>query len=76
MGIPMTNLDPYQSIETSRAFWAEVAKEHGWYQEPFYVQVWLSPDGEVYDSVSTRRLTQDVIIQLTQEELEELIEID
>lgn len=72
----MTADRTYEAIETSRAFWAEVAKEHGWYQEPFYVQVWLSPDGEVYDSVSTRRLTQDIIIHLSQEELEELIEID
>jgi hypothetical protein len=59
------------SIEKQRAFWAGIAKEHGWYQEPFYVQVWLAPDGSVYDSVSSRILESDIIIQLTEEDIEE-----
>lgn len=33
------------SIEAQRTFWAGIAKEHGWYQEPFYVQVWLARTG-------------------------------
>lgn len=50
-------------LEKSRAFWAKVAKENGWYQEPFYVQVWVDPTtGLVKDSVSSRGMTQDVIV--------------
>lgn len=64
-------MSAYASIEDTRAFWAEVAKENGWYQEPFYVQVWLNPDGTIYDSVATRRLNQDVIIHLTEQDLED-----
>lgn len=64
-------MSAYASIEDTRAFWAEVAKENGWYQEPFYVQVWLNPDGTIYDSVATRRLSQDLVIQLTQEDLDD-----
>jgi hypothetical protein len=57
-------------IEKARALWATVAKANGWYSEPFYVQVWLTPDGELQDSVSTRALTQDHVIQLTESDLD------
>ena len=50
-------------IESSREFWAKVAKENGWYKEPFYVQVWLNKDGSLNDSVSFANLTQDIIIK-------------
>lgn len=66
-----TSTTNQQLIEDSRAFWAGVAKENGWYTEPFYVQVWLAPDGTVYDSVSTRRLNQDIVIQLTEQDIED-----
>jgi hypothetical protein len=57
-----------QQIEKSREFWAKVAKENGWYQEPFYVQVWVNPTtGLVTDSVSSRALTQDHIVYLKDE---------
>ncbi len=59
------------TIEQARARWASVAKENGWYSEPFYVQVWLRPDGTVYDAVSSRILTQDLVIQMTQEQIDE-----
>lgn len=53
-----------KTIEEHRAFWANVAKENGWYTEPFYVQVWIDPDTEeIYDSVSTRDFTQDHIVR-------------
>lgn len=59
-------------IEECRAFWADVAKKNNWYTEPFYVQVWLNPDGTIEDSVSTRALTRDVVIQLTEDDLNEM----
>jgi hypothetical protein len=57
-------------IEQARQLWARVAKANGWYSEPFFVQVWLTPDGELQDSVSTRALTQDHVIQLTESDLD------
>ena len=58
-------------IETHRQFWATIAKQHDWYQEPFYVQVWVDPStNEIYDSVSNRKLTEDVIIYEENEEWE------
>lgn len=59
------------TVEEAREYWAKVAKENGWYSEPFYVQVWFEPDGTLHDAVSSRILKQDIIIQMTQEELEE-----
>lgn len=52
-----------KTIEEHRQFWANVAKENGWYTEPFYVQVWIDPDtDEIYDSVSTRDLPYDIVV--------------
>lgn len=48
-------------IEEKRQFWAEVAKNNGWYAEPFHVQVWLNEEGEVVDSISFRGLERDII---------------
>lgn len=49
-----------KTIEDHRTFWANIAKENGWYTEPFYVAVWVDPrNGEIYDSLGTRQLTQD-----------------
>ncbi len=49
-------------IEAARTFWANIAKQNGWYTEPFYVQVWLDKDGNVEDSVSHQGLTEDIVI--------------
>lgn len=51
-----------QQIEEHRKWWAEVAKENGWYTQPFFIQVWVDRDGEVADSVSYEGLTQDWIL--------------
>lgn len=57
-----------EQIEKARAFWAKVAKENGWYHEPFYVQVWVDPKTKtVTDSVSSRDFTQDHIVWLKSE---------
>ena len=50
------------SIETHRELWAEVARKNGWYQEPFYIQVWQDKTGRIWDSVATRALSEDVVI--------------
>jgi hypothetical protein len=52
-----------KTIEDHRAIWAKVAKANGWYQEPFYVQVWRNGEGEITDSISSRILTTDVIVE-------------
>jgi hypothetical protein len=50
-------------IEKERETWMRIAKERDWYTWPFYVQVWFSPAGEVWDSVSFRGMTEDIIIE-------------
>lgn len=50
-------------IEEHRKFWAEIAKKHGWYAEPFYVQIWVDADGHIEDSVSHRGMTKDVVVE-------------
>jgi len=61
-----------KTIEEHRAYWADIAKQHNWYKQPFYVQVWLNPDGTIWGSVSTRALTSDAVIQLTEDDLNEM----
>lgn len=50
------------TIEQCRQFWAKVAKENGWYKEPFFVQVWVDYNGDITDSVSHRGLNQDYVL--------------
>jgi hypothetical protein len=50
-----------QDIEYHRNLWANIAKENGWYTEPFYVQLFIDPvRNEIYDSVSFGGMTQDI----------------
>jgi len=51
------------TIEEYRKFWAKVAKENGWYKEPFYVQVWVDENGIITDSVSHRGMTEDIVVK-------------
>ncbi len=48
-------------IELKRELWAGIAKENGWYSEPFFVQVWVDKEGEIVDSVSFTGLNRDII---------------
>ena len=50
------------TIEQCRQFWANIAKENGWYKEPFFVQVWVDANGDIIDSVSHRDLPRDYIL--------------
>ena len=52
-----------KTIEEHRAFWAEIAKENGWYVSPFFIQVWKNKDGSIRDSVSFRGIKNDIIIE-------------
>lgn len=58
-----------ENIEFHRAAWAKVAKDNGWYADPFYVQIWLEADGvTVKDSVSVVGMTADIIIPFLPDE--------
>lgn len=59
----MSVLPSSQRIEACREFWANIAREHNWYKEPFYVQVWYDVDGEITDSVSHRDLDRDYLVE-------------
>lgn len=49
-------------IEEHRKWWAEIAKENGWYSQPFFIQVWVDSEGEVEDSVSYKGLDRDWVL--------------
>jgi hypothetical protein len=48
-------------IEHHRKLWTKIAKKTGWYQEPFYIQVWVNMKGKITNSVSFRDIKQDWI---------------
>lgn len=50
-------------IEECRELWAKVARENGWYKEPFFVQVWYDAEGNITDSVSHRSLDRDYLVE-------------
>lgn len=52
-----------KTIEEHRQFWIKIAKENGWYIEPFFIQVWVDTDDTITDSVSYQGITQDIVIQ-------------
>jgi hypothetical protein len=56
------------NIEAHREFWKNVAKENGWYREPFYIQVWTNKDGLITDSIY---LPKDATMDFYAEDLEE-----
>ena len=46
-----------------RKLWADIAKKSGWYQEPFFIQVWIDTEtGKIQDSVSFRGITKNHVI--------------
>ena len=51
-----------ENIEKHRKFWAQVAQQHSWYVEPFYVQVWVRDNGTIDDSVAYAGMTSDIIV--------------
>lgn len=51
-----------ENIEKHRKFWKQIAEQHDWYTEPFYVQVWVRDDGSIVDSVAHIGMTSDVIV--------------
>ena len=50
-----------EGMERERADWARIAKQNGWYSEPFYVHVRAYRNGTIESSVSNRCLTRDGI---------------
>ena len=58
------------NIEKHRKIWEEVAKNNGWYQNPFFVQIWINKEtNEIMDSVSFVGLKQDLIVDYNTEEV-------
>lgn len=56
-----TKVSLNNDIETHREFWAQVAVEHDWYVEPFFVHVWIDENQEIIDSVSYKGLYKDIV---------------
>ena len=50
------------TLEEARGFWSKIAKEHGWYNEPFHVQAWIDEDGTLDDCVSFKGLSRDIVL--------------
>ena len=48
------------NLEKHRELWSNVARKNGWYQEPFYVQVWIK-NNKIVDSVSFVGLDRDIV---------------
>lgn len=51
------------AIEVERAFWARTAKHGHWFEEPFFVQIWIDKDGKIQDSVSFKGLDSDRFLE-------------
>ena len=52
-----------KNIENQRKIWSKVAKENGWYKEPFFVQIWMDKETkEIKDSVSFVGLNEDLFV--------------
>ena len=60
-----------ETLEEARQFWSKIAKQHGWYKKPFYVQAWIRENGELDDCVSFQGLDQDIILPARIEDLYE-----
>ncbi len=54
----------HKLIEEKRATWSTVAKQYGWYKDPFFVQIWINEDSIIEDSVSFEGLTHDIFIRV------------
>lgn len=67
MDLGVIDNETREQIEHNRMLWAAIAKDHGWYKEPFYVQVWLNSYGNVCDSVAFRGMTGDIVVQADDE---------
>ena len=62
------NQETREQIEHNRELWAAIAKDHGWYTEPFYVQVWVNEYGNISDSVAFRGMTGDIVLPADDDE--------
>ena len=53
-----------KALEERREAWATVAKNHNWYKEPFFVTIWVAPDGSIMESLhvlAEHQPTHDII---------------
>lgn len=54
-------------VEKNRELWAKVAKENGWYHEPFYIQIWVNKSGTIIDSVSFYPIKKNFVVHYSTE---------
>lgn len=60
-----------KTLEEAREFWSKIAKQAGWFKEPFKVQLWVHENGDMDDCVSFQGLDQDIILPARIENLYE-----
>ena len=48
-----------------KEFWADIAKKRDWYQEPFFVQIWVDKEGKIQDAVSYKGIDKDYVSDWT-----------
>lgn len=48
-------------VKKYRETWEEIAKENGWYSEPFGLQFFVNSEGKIIDAVSFRGLQKDIV---------------
>ena len=46
-------------------FWANIAKKRNWYQEPFFVHIWVDASGKIQDAVSYKGIDKDYVSDWT-----------
>lgn len=63
MNLNKLDKETREQIEHNRRLWAAIAKDYGWYTEPFYIQVWVNKQGKATDSVSFVGLAEDIVIE-------------
>ena len=51
-----------EEVSFHRNSWASIAKNNGWYTEPFFIQVWVDKKGIVVDSVCYRNMEKDIYV--------------
>ena len=60
-----------EQIEKHRLKWSKLAKENGWFKEPFFIKVWIDENNNILDSVSFIGMEEDIIIKTTKDDYED-----
>lgn len=60
---------PKKLIEKQRKLWAKVAQKYKWYNEPFYIQLWINKYGCICESISFAGIKNDIFVDATSNKL-------